>query len=486
MTDLRSIAVDRFGLGARADDAVGDDPRRWLLQQFDRFNVRPAAIAAETTSAQMLQTQIAYRAERAATRTPRNADQNMAAAPMADSMSAEAEPAQLPSRRALRAAYNTGADARLTAALTSDTPFVERLVHFWANHFAVSADKGTVTPLAASYEFEAIRPHVLGNFSQLLAAAVFHPAMLFYLDQQQSVGPNSELVSAVAERRRRRGNTRELGINENLAREILELHTLGVRTGYTQADVTEFARALTGWTVTGFTGGAAARRMGGEPGEVAFAQMLHEPGARTVLGTSYPATGARQSQAILADLVTSPLTARFLATKLARHFVADDPPPAVITRLEQAYLQSGGDLPSVYRALIEAPESWAEPGAKFRTPWDWTLAALRASGVETLPGREGGAVRLLQQLGQPVWRPGSPAGFSDKAQDWAGPGALIARVEFAQTVADRIGDRIDARVLAPVIMGDRLRPETLQAITRSEQPSTGLALLLSSPEFMRR
>ena len=480
-----SIAQDRFGLGAHPDQRVEGAPQDWLLGQFARYHARPAVIAAEPGSKEMLLRLIDYRVERGEMRqqAERMRQEAMDAGKEADMAMEEDENL---SRRQLRSAYATGANARVTSALSTDTPFVERMVHFWANHFAVSADKGTVTPLAASYEFEAIRPHVLGNFRDLLLAAVLHPAMLNYLDQAQSVGPSSTFATRRAQQRRRReGQGREVGLNENLAREILELHTLGVRSGYSQADVTEFARALTGWTISGFAGGRGGRNREIDPGEVVFFEPLHEPGARTIMGKRYGEDGRGQSLAVLENLAQSPLTARFLATKLARHFVSDTPPASIIDKLEQAYLASDGDLPTIYTALIEADEPWAEPNAKFRNPWDWTLASLRAVGLAQMPGRRA-ALNTFTQLGQPVWQPGSPAGFADLASEWAGPGALIARVEFAQQIAQRAGNRLDARAIADNVLADKLGDETKQAISRSESPSTGLALMIASPEFMRR
>lgn len=377
----------------------------------------------------------------------------------------------------------TAGNARVSSAVQTDTPFAERLVHFWSNHFAVSADKQPVVPLAGNYEFTAIRPNITGNFRDLLLAAITHPAMLLYLDQAQSIGPNSTLGQRSAQRRG--GNGRALGLNENLAREILELHTLGVRTGYSQQDVTELARALTGWTVAGMARGRFARLVEGEPGETRFVAAMHEPGARTILGKRYAETGGLQAAAILTDLARSPKTARHVATKLARHFAADDPPEAMIVRLERAYLQSDGDLPTVYRALVDSPEAWDANSLKFRSPWDWAIAMLRSAGVDRLPGQRG-AVPVFMQLGQGIWMPGSPAGWGDRTETWAGPGALMTRVELAQQIAGRIGDRLDPREIAAHAIPDGLSENTRLAIARAEQPSTGMALLFSSPEFLRR
>jgi uncharacterized protein (DUF1800 family) len=383
-------------------------------------------------------------------------------------------------RQDIRENYLVMNGARMSAALTSDAPFIERLVHFWANHFAVSADKLPVIGLAGLLEFEAIRPHVLGKFSDMLLAVEQHPAMLIYLDQAQSIGPDSPAGQRIAMR-----GGKQRGLNENLAREIMELHTLGVRTGYTQADVTEFARALTGWTVGGIGRGAGARMLGqSAPGEFQFAEMIHEPGSRTIMGRRYAQDAEAQARAVLMDLAASPATAKHVATKLTRHFAGDDPPPAMVDRLTQAYLRTGGDLPTIYRAIVDSPEAWAPQPMKFKTPWEWSVSAFRAVGQKQVEGQA--AAALLNQLGQPTWRPGSPAGFDDVAASWAAPEALMLRVEAAQRIAERAGSTVDARRLAEQLFPGSLSDGTRTAIARAESPTEGLALLLVSPEFVRR
>jgi uncharacterized protein (DUF1800 family) len=313
----------------------------------------------------------------------------------------------------------------------------------------------------------------------MLLAVEQHPAMLLYLDQAQSIGPNSQAGRFLAMR-----GAKQRGLNENLAREIMELHTLGVRTGYTQADVTEFARALTGWTVAGIGRGPAARMVGGTPGEFQFAEMIHEPGDRTIIGKRYRQDGEAQARAVLLDLAASPATAKHLSTKLARHFTGDDPSPALVDRLSKAYLASGGDLPTVYRALIDSPEAWVSKPVKFKTPWEWSVSALRAVGSHELDPMM--ATNVLRQLGQPTWQPGSPAGWDDIAASWAGPDALVRRVEIAQRIADKTGSAVDARSLAEKLYPGSLSEATRTAIARAESPTEGLALLLVSPEFVRR
>jgi len=497
----RAIASNRFGLGARPDEPAAGDVRAALLRQLDGFEARPAAIAA-APDRRTVATQLAdyfeelrgLRGEmrragidrRARPATAGEMPPMMSGAPAMSA--AQDELAGLPRqvrryiRQEARAAYVAMVGARANAALTTPAPFVERLVHFWANHFAISIDKLPVIGLGGLLEFEAIRPHVLGRFRDMLVAVEQHPAMLLYLDQAQSIGPGSEVMQRFGNR----GQMRRAGLNENLAREILELHTLGVDGGYTQSDVTELARALTGWTVQGLTRGRGTRFIGldGPPGEFRFADMIHEPGQRRIVGRTYYQQGIGQGLAILSDLAAHPRTARHLATKLARHFAGDTPPPALVQRLERTYLDSGGDLPSLYQVLVEAPEVWSAGAAKFKTPWDWSISALRAVGTREMEGQA--VAGLMNQLGQPVWRPGSPAGWDDIASAWAGPDALLRRVEAAERIAGRTGDRIDARRLAERVMPGAVSTKTAEAIARAESPGQGLALLLVAPEFLRR
>ncbi|HEY0314611.1 MAG TPA: DUF1800 domain-containing protein [Allosphingosinicella sp.] len=491
------LALGRFGLGARRGEKLPEDPKRWLLAQLDRFDPKPAMIAAVPPRTEVA-TQLADYLEIRRAEGPRPLKAAMAtpipaAAPAMTPAAAEpamtgmsAQLAGLPEdtrkfiQKSVRDYYITAIGARANAALVSPAPFAERLTHFWANHFAVSADKLQVIGLSGLLEFEAIRPNVMGRFADMLLAVERHPAMLLYLDQAQSIGPESRIGRFTALR------GRKTGLNENLGREILELHTLGVRSGYSQADVTEFARALTGWSVSGLLRGPSARGIGvaGPPGEFVFADAIHEPGARNILGRKYDQEGEAQARAVLLDLAAHPATARHIATKLARHFAADDPPPALVDRLAASFLKTGGDLPSLYRVLIDSPETWSRSSAKFRSPWDWTIASLRAVGAKDLKAQQ--VAGIMSQLGQPVWKPGSPAGYDDIAATWAGPDALVRRVEAADRIAARAAEATDARTLAPQLLGDGLTPPTAQALARAESPGQALALLLVSPEMLRR
>jgi uncharacterized protein (DUF1800 family) len=514
LVQAQAIALNRFGLGTRPDEAPPSDPKRWLIDQFDRFEIRPAAYAAlpppgtlaRAYLTQVLQLVGAGRQAPVLPGAPAPAPipykaiameplirpiPGVTAAPTGR-MPARARglgigqvnvlsPSTPEQKEALRIetreSYRAGVNARMASALATEAPFVERLAAFWSNHFALSVEKQQVSIFAAAYEVDAIRPHVLGRFEDMVVAAERHPAMLYYLDQFRSAGPNSVVAKRVAARR----PDKPLGLNENLAREIMELHTLGVRTGYDQADVTEFARALTGWSIGGI--GPLGGPDGPVPGGFAFRPDIHQPGGRTIMGKLYPGGGEDQARSVIRDLCASPATAKHIATKLARHFVADDPPKALVDRMARAFLDGKGNLPAVYRVMVEAPEAWAAPSAKFKTPWDWSVSALRGLGWREL--RKIDAASMLTQLGQPMWKPGSPAGYDDIAASWAAPGALMRRVELAQRFVAQAGTQIDARALAPRLLGD-VTPSTTASLAQAESGGTALALLLVSPEFQRR
>ncbi len=448
-----AIALNRFGLGAKPDEPAPSNPQRWLLQQLDAYEPLPAPWKTQPRTTALLDTWL--RQQRAVRQASEGEKSGIREAYL----------------RQARDAYTAAVGARTNSALQTGTPFVERLVHFWSNHFAVSADKLLVVGLAGAFEADAIRPQVLGRFEDLLLAAVRHPTMLLYLDQAQSIGPRSPAGT------RRAGQQRPRGLNENLAREILELHTLGVRSGYTQEDVTEFARALTGWTLPRDDADAGSTTF-------RFVAALHEPGDRVVLGRTYASGGEQQALSILHDLVRSPATALHIARKLARHFVADEPPASLVQRLAATFTRTGGDLPSLYRELVAAPEAWLPASAKFKSPWDWVISSQRALSRQEIPPAQ--TTKLMNQLGQPVWRPGSPAGYDDTAAAWAAPDALLRRVETAQRLATQAGDAPDARALAPRVLPGAVSDATISAITRAESGSTALALLLVCPEFLRR
>jgi uncharacterized protein (DUF1800 family) len=471
------IAVLRFGLGARPGDlaAAASDPRAWLTAQIGG----PAQLAGNTPLApsdQIFTEVLAARDERQEMKREATARSATVDTPAAG---ATAAAAFNPVRDAYLPHYRAQVLARAQSAALTARPFAERLVHFWTNHFAVSADKGAVFGIAGTLENEAIRPNVNGRFADLLTAVEQHPAMIAFLDNQYSVGKDSELA-LLAARRAPGQPKREFGINENLAREILELHTLGVNGGYTQNDVTSFAEIITGWSI----GGGKGRLAGGTTGRFYFRDKLHEPGAKIFLGKTYTEDGQRQGEAVLADLARHPATAHFIATKLVRHFLADDPPPAAVERVAHAFRKSGGDLPHVYAALIEAPEAWNAEMRKFKTPEDFVFSTLRALNVSPRQPEE--VVRSFDLLGQRQYVPGSPAGWPDTSKSWDGSDALMHRVLWASRAASRYERGIDPVELAASSLGAYARPETLTALRRASSSSQALALLLMSPEFQRR
>lgn len=453
------IAMNRFGLGAHLGDKSPGDPKAWLIGQFNTYEPKPAAMADLPPSSEIF---VTYREDSA----------DIRAMPEAQRAQARQELRKRGSKL-----YESEIEARTLAAVTSQAPFVERLAHFWANHFALSADEPIITALAGSFEREAIRPHVLGRFEDMLLAVEQHPGMLLYLNQNRSIGPNSLRAKRVAEK----DPSHKLGINENLAREILELHTLGVRTGYNQKDVTQFAFAMTGWTIAGQDGNEDA-----QAGTFEFRPQLHEPGPRPILGKTYDQQGEDQAEAVLRDVARSKATATHIATKLARHFASDSPPPSLVDRLQSAFLKSGGDLPTVYRALVNSPETWEAGSRKFKTPWEWSVSALRAIGAPPEQITKTNITDTIKQLGQPLWRPQSPAGYDDVAASWVAPDALVRRVEVAQRMARKADPTLDARAAASALLGPSLSKTTATEIARAESPATAIALLLVSPEFQRR
>jgi len=461
-----AIAANRFGLGARPGDLARIDgqPQAWLLDQLQGPSQVSAEIRALPDSASVLVEVQDLRRERRELRD----DGDTAPAPdIARNYGAT-----------VRRYFVAQAAARYRHAATTDYPFYERLVHFWSNHFAVSADKQPLPAVAGLYENEAIRPNITGSFADLLLAVERHPAMLIYLDNQRSIGPRSTL----GKRANRAGRDRNLGLNENLAREILELHTLGVDAGYSQADVTSFARVLTGWSV----GGAAenGRFAEGAPGRFEFREVIHEPGSQTILGKKYKQAGMQQGEAVLRDLATHPATARHLASKLARHFVADEPPAALVDKLATAYLESGGELQALYTTLVHADEAWAPGSSKYKTPHDFVISTLRA--FDHVPDDGRFIIGALDLMGQTPYRPGSPAGWPDTAEQWGGADALYKRIEWCNTVARVVGSRANPVELGDAVLGPGFHAATRKAIARAESTTQGMTLLLVSPDFQRR
>jgi uncharacterized protein (DUF1800 family) len=434
--DLRTAqALVRFGLGRRGTEALPSDPTAWLLDQLRQPD--PTRLDDPPSAAQGL---TALREDR------------------------ETRPKPGESRaRALfkaQALFKIQAGAQMANAVTTPAPFRERLVWFWTNHFVISLRRGQCTAVAAAFVEEAIRPHVTGPFGTMLLAVMRHPAMLLYLDNTTSFGPDSPV-----------GQRTHRGLNENLARECLELHTVSPEAGYSQTDVTAFANILTGWSID----------LKADPPGFRYRPFAHQPGRQTVLGRSFPPDEAG-GIAALAFLANHPATRRFLATKLVRHFVADDPPPDSVRSIEAVLRATDGNLGAASAALVTLDAAW-KPGTKLRTPMDLLIASTRA--LDLPPDRLPNMVGILAGLGQPLWTAPAPNGWPDRAADWAAPEAMVRRIDWASGFAARIGDR-DVLTLADDSLGPLLRPETRDAIRRAGSRRDATTLLLTSPEFQRR
>lgn len=454
---MRSVAsftaLHRFGTGAGpGDDArVGDDPRGWLHAQIRPGAAVPDALGGFRSSADIL----------AAISTARFDGPEARQAAIRLALTQDARPEIL---------------ARAALSVAPEGGLGERMVQFWSNHFTVSGRRARyLAAMIPAYEREAIRPHVFGRFADMLRAVARHPAMLTYLDNPFSIGPDSP-----AGQRRRAETGARTTLNENFARELLELHTLGVGGGYTQEDVIELALALTGWSHGGYRrGGAEAVH-----GAFQFVRRQHQPGDRVLLGRRYPETGQGTGLAILDDLARHPATATHLATRLARHFIADDPPEAAVQHLARVFLDSEGDLAQVTAALIDLDACWADPLAKVKTPWEYLIALHRAAGHRPPARRE--LFEPLAILGMTPFDAPSPQGWGDRAADWLTPEALMIRVEWAHALARRLPPDLRPMVVLDDAVGAVARPQTAAWVSRAPSVADGLALVLASPEIQRR
>ena len=434
------LAATRFGFAARGDDlaTIAHDPRGWVLRQLA---AAPAPLPGNLpASSQMVVAEFEMRRDRGDEAAKRDFNQRV------------------------RGVYLAEIAARSDAAANSETPLLERLTRFWSNHFTVSILRPVVRGFAAAFEREAIRPHVTGRFADMLLAVAQHPAMLLYLDNAVSIGPDSMA-----------GIRRGKGLNENLGRELLELHTLGVDGGYAQADVEALARILTGWSV--------ARLNEPSPGGFYFRPRVHEPGEKRLLGRSYGDAGFGEGRAALLDLARHPATAHHVAANLARYFIADMPPPDAVERIARVFHASDGDLRQVTAAVVKEEGAWRTPFAKVRTPEDLVIAACRVTRFTPPPEMLVNSLHVLDQ--QPFFAP-SPAGWPDAASSWVSPEAVLRRAQWCEVFAERVADPPDPMALAEAAFGTTLPEETQAAIRRAPSRRAGLALLLASPQFQRR
>jgi uncharacterized protein (DUF1800 family) len=488
------LALTRFGYGPHGDGDVAiaaADPRGFLKAELLQPGIAllsgagmpatPAALqvlfadqAQKKAEKERLEKEMAAKAAATANAPPPVQTSQMAMAradgvPDANMMqpaTAPPKPAAPPSPE--QVIFRAEALARLRRTIEARSGIVERLVALWSNHFCISANKsgfGRVT--AGAFEREAIRPFVLGRFVDMLKAVESHPAMLHFLDNAQSIGPNS-----------RAGQHGKRGLNENLAREIMELHTLGVHGGYSQADVTSLAHILTGWTSVGAEGRE------GEPGTFIFNANAHEPGAHSLLGKLYPEGGFDQGETALEDLARQPATASFVVGKFVRHFIADEPQAGLVADLVKIFRATDGDLKALTVALIESDAAWSAPMAKMRSPYEFLIAINR--GLGHVPDDPGQILGPLNTMGTPLWAPPGPNGYPDTVAAWAAPEGMKLRLDFAADLASKLKDPPNPSDLLEALCGPAASAETRQAVARAESKPQGLALLFMSPEFQRR
>ena len=435
------IVVNRFGLGARPGELAlaARDPRAWLERQLGPMSFDAGAGSSQAVLGLLRKRQTGRRAG------------------VPDAIAQD-------ELHAISAMGEAMASDTLAQAIRTDRPVAMRLLDFFSNHFSVSVGPTPMRGLAASMAREAIAPPLGGRFVDMVLAVERHPAMLTYLNNRQSVGPGSML-----------GLRRSSGLNENLAREILELHTLGVDAGYTQADVRELALAITGWSIRTTAAGSG-------PGFV-FRASAHEPGTRVVLGRRYPQPGMAKGERILRDLAAHPATARRLCLKLAQHFVTDEPSESLVQALSARWVDTDGDIPAVMRALITHPEALATRQRKWKTPREFVVSVMRAADTRPPPGNA--LLHELRILGQPPLAAGSPAGYKDLASAWDGADALVSRIDWVEQRSVQIGHG-DPLAIAQSALGGWLSARTAAAIRGADSRRQGLSLLFMSPEFLRR
>jgi uncharacterized protein (DUF1800 family) len=437
-----AIALNHFGLGHRLGETPPADAKAWLRGQL--IAPDPTPVEGFPDSAACLTLVWEHRQTKKAEKS---------GAPAAEAATA-ADPHAIGER--LKAEVT----ALLANALTTQAPFRERLVWFWANHFTIAAHGGVPAACAGAYVREAIRPHVTGRFGDMLLAVMRHPAMLTYLNQENSTGPDSQA-----------GEKQHRGLNENLARECLELHTISPAAGYTQQDVTNFAKVLTGWSVD----------LKDVPRGFKFRARLHEPGEIEVLGRAWP-EGEAGGRALLAYLGTHPATYRHLAEKLVRHFAGDDPRADDVRRIATVLQHTQGDLGAASAALIDLPGAWVS-GTKLRPPQDYVIACLRAVGAT--PDQVPNLAGIVAGLGQGVFQAPFPIGWPDRAADWSSSEAMLQRVDFAYGLAGKMA-MLDPAALGQTTLGPLLTGDIMSHIKGAGSRRDGLTMLLASPVFLRR
>lgn len=459
------IAANKFGLGIQPGEhtTIEKDPKGWLSAQLAFAHRLPPRFEQMSNSAQLIEMADADNRQRISFQQD-------------GEVTADEQQQIRATQRRATALLRNNANQRLAVAIESDTPFTERLVRFWSNHFSITLSNNKRTTLYAglAYENEAIRANMSRRFEDMLLSVALHPVMLTYLDNTISIGPNSP-----------GGRQRNRGLNENYAREMLELHTIGADGGYTQDDVIALARMLTGWSVNLPTQTAARPDLQSPAGSFYYNARAHEPGAQQFLGKSYADTGQQQAVTAIRDLAKHPSTAVFIARKLVRHFIADQPPESAVIRLAQVFRDSQGDLASVHKALIDLDEAWNTGLQKLKTAEDFVISTARAlPGIPLSDDVLGILNDTLGSFNQTPFAAPSPAGWPEQAEHWGGPDALIKRLEFVNMVTSTVGPDFDAREIITLILP--ADPSLHTAIRRAESNTQALTLLLASPQFQWR
>jgi uncharacterized protein (DUF1800 family) len=459
------IALNRFGMGAKSGlrNAISADPRGWLLSQISS-QVPP--IGYQLPSSQQIVLDFMEL-------------KNLKMKLKEDASGEEVRRV----RAEIRDKFLSGIGSRFVASANSNAPLHEQMVLFWSNVFTVSIGKNQqFLSLCLAYERDAIRPHVFGHFENMLVAATQHPGMLVYLNNAQSIGPHSKA-----------GEKREKGLNENLARETLELHSLGVNGGYTQADVISLANMITGWTlvnqkIMAKTDKSPLLRI--DNNGFAFIPQMHEPDPQTLLGKTYNQMGVDQGLAALRDLAHHPSTAHYMATRLVSHFVGDAPPPECVERVAKVFRDTNGNLAEVTAAVIKLPEAWQFKTPKIKSPYELLVAQIRALNISHGASREQISdqtiFQALNDMGQLPFNANSPAGWTEHSADWASGTGILKRIEWAQALARRTTYDSNIADLANDLFGDALQSSTLQAIQRAPSKVDAITLLLTCPEMQKR
>lgn len=441
---LINIALNRFGLGAlnKQQRQQIKSVKNWVVMQLT-----PIEFSSDVPTAYEILSQLEQNNKE---------KKKLKAKNQSESKMAKQYPANI---------YRKLSTSYLKQAISSEHSINWRLLDFFSNHFSLSASGKRMRALAPTLEREAIAPHLLGNFGDMLLAVSQHPAMLLYLNNEVSFGENSRI-----------GQKRKKGLNENLAREILELHTLGVDGGYTQKDVTELAKGLTGWSVT-----RPSKEKTGKA--FSYRHQGHEPGTRVLMGQKYNQSGVEQAQSMLENLAINPNTAKFICHKLAHHFVSEAPSDELLNAMEHTWSESGGNIKQVMTTLFQHDHAWLAEPQKYKTPREFFISTMRATSF--IPKKDTQLVNSLKTLGQQPFNAGSPAGFSDAQLDWLAPSALLARIEWVAYLTS-FKKNENAEKLIGNIFGNALSDRTYKSVLRAESRQQALQLLLLSPEFLWR